>query len=1205
MAPTSTCPGDTALRRLALGQLADDEAAPLEEHLARCDRCAEALQALQTADSLVRGLREARAAAPLPEQARIEGLARRLQELRPETSPGPEGPPARLGEYRILREVGRGGMGVVYEAVQESLGRHVALKVLPPHALLSAEHRERFRREARAAALLHHSNIVPVFGTGEDRGVHFYAMQFIHGQGLDRVLRELRGARGEGAAASPEAPGQPAPGPDLTAGLTQGLRTGRFPGGPSGAAAAPPSPAGPTVSAAAGAATPRSGLAGSREGEYFRGVARVGVQVAEALAYAHRQGILHRDIKPANLLLDAQGTVWVTDFGLAKAEGADELTHPGDIVGTLRYLAPERFDGVSDPRGDVYGLGATLYELLTLRPAFDEPERARLIERVTRGDLARPRQLDGRIPRDLETVVLKALAREPAERYPSAEALAEDLRRFLLDRPIRARRAGLAERTWRWCRRNPVVAGLLAAAVVLAAGLGVLALLLWDRQQQTAAALRRAVAQTERAEKAEGETKEQAEITQAVNDFLQYSLLGQADTANQPLRIAGLQTGRNPKITVRELLDRAAGQIEERFAHQEAVEAAIRLTIGNTYQALGEYAEAQKHVERSVRLRTARLGADHPDTLTSKAVLANLYHHQGKYDRAGLLYQEVIGAQAARLGADHPDTLASKNDLAALYKAQGKYDRAEALFQAVIAAQAARLGADHPDTLTTKGNLAALYQDQERYDRAEVLYQEVLDARAARLGADHPNTLSSKNNLALLYQDQQKYDRAEALYREVLAARTAQLGAGHASTLNSQNNLALLYHYQRKYDRAEALYREVLAARTARLGPGHPDTAASKHNLARLYQDQGKLDRAEPLFNEAIAARTAWLGDDHPDTLLSKGSLAVLYRTQGKYDRAEALFREVIAARAARQEADRPEALVTKKNLAAMYQALGKYDRAEALYQEVLTAQAARLGADHPETLNGKNTLAVLYWRMGRFGQSVPLFEELLRVRRKQAGDEHPETLRTAFNLAVNYRDAGRPRDAAAVLDEWLPRGRARLGPGDPVTQFGVQTALTVYERAGTPARSEPLLRDLADLARRQAGADSGAYAGQLALLGSNLLQQRKGADAEAVLRECLAIRRKREPEAWTTFNSLSALGDALLLQRKHADAEPLLREGYEGLKQREAMIPAQGKARLAEALHRLVQLYDAWGKPDEAARWRKKLDAAKDNKRSGDAKEP
>jgi WD40 repeat protein len=210
-----------------------------------------------------------------------------------------------------------------------------------------------------------------------------------------------------------------------------------------------------------------SELASQTETQYCRSVAQVGVQVAEALAYAHKQRILHRDIKPSNLLLDTRGTVWITDFGLAKAEGSDDLTSTGDIVGTLRFMAPERFQGEADPRSDVYSTGITLYEMLTLRPAFADSNRAGLIERVTHQDPPRPRKLDPHIPRDLETIVLKAIAKAPADRYPSAEALAEDLRRFLADRPIWARRTSLAERTWRWCRRNPAVASLLGSVAFL------------------------------------------------------------------------------------------------------------------------------------------------------------------------------------------------------------------------------------------------------------------------------------------------------------------------------------------------------------------------------------------------------------------------------------------------------------------------------------------------------------------------------------------------------------------------------------------------------------------------------------------------------------------------------------------------------------------------------------------------------------------
>jgi WD40 repeat protein/tetratricopeptide (TPR) repeat protein len=202
--------------------------------------------------------------------------------------------------------------------------------------------------------------------------------------------------------------------------------------------------------------------------QYWQSVARVGMQVADALAHAASQGVLHRDIKPSNLLLDDTGNVWVTDFGLAKAASdSDDLTHTGDVVGTMRYMAPERFNGQGDLRSDVYSLGLTLYELLALRPAFDEADRNKLIKQVMHDEPVRPRKLNPSVPRDLETVVLKAIARDPAHRYQTPAEMAEDLKRFVEDRPVRARRVSETEKLWRWCRRNPLPASLLAGMVLV------------------------------------------------------------------------------------------------------------------------------------------------------------------------------------------------------------------------------------------------------------------------------------------------------------------------------------------------------------------------------------------------------------------------------------------------------------------------------------------------------------------------------------------------------------------------------------------------------------------------------------------------------------------------------------------------------------------------------------------------------------------
>jgi WD40 repeat protein/serine/threonine protein kinase len=422
--------------------------------------------------------------------------------------------PEQLGEYRIVREVARGGMGVVYEAVQESLGRHVALKVLPFHAALSPTYLERFRREAQSVARLHHTNIVPVFGVGEHGGLHYYAMQFIQGLGLDAVLRELRQLRQQDGKTPPHPAASTGSEENKSSALclsvASGLLSGRFVAQDHSPLTTPHSPLtthhSPPDHSPLTVAGDKSELTSQSETQYFRSVARVGVQVAEALDYAHRQGVIHRDIKPSNLLLDTRGTVWVTDFGLAKAADTDELTTPGDIVGTVRYMAPERFRGVTEARSDVYSLGATLYEMLTLRPPFEDADRLRLIDRVTNEDPLPPRKHDGLIPRDLETIVLKAIDKDPRERFLSAAQLAEELRLFLADRPLQIRRSSWRERVWRWCRRNPLVAAMCCCITML--GLTLIVGGWWN-----AHSLRKerdvAVANEERAQAAEREATEQ------------------------------------------------------------------------------------------------------------------------------------------------------------------------------------------------------------------------------------------------------------------------------------------------------------------------------------------------------------------------------------------------------------------------------------------------------------------------------------------------------------------------------------------------------------------------------------------------------------------------------------------------------------------------------------------------------------------------
>ncbi|MCR9293951.1 MAG: protein kinase [bacterium] len=403
-----------------------------------------------------------------------------------------------IGDYRILRELGRGGMGVVYEAEQQSLGRHVALKVLLRSVAGDARAAKRFESEAKAAARMHHTNIVPVFDVGSDDQHLYYAMQLIQGQAIDLViddLKQLRNLRGSSTAATSAAKAQEksiarslvagqfhqdqllelqrdssqdAPDLQATQNLSRLVSHGRRGAGVEGALDVTETLDAKSTSSQSAVLPGQRDMSSAENNRpaYFLSVAKIGHQTAEALAYAHARGIIHRDIKPSNLLLDGNGIVWITDFGLAKT-GDHGMTHTGDILGTIRYMSPERFKGQCDVRADIYSLGLTLYELLTLQPAFAAADQLKLIDRIVKSEPSAPRTLDASVPRDLETIVLKCIDKDPRRRYQSADELCEDLERFIHDEPIKARRISLPERVARWSRRNKAMAASLAVVAGL------------------------------------------------------------------------------------------------------------------------------------------------------------------------------------------------------------------------------------------------------------------------------------------------------------------------------------------------------------------------------------------------------------------------------------------------------------------------------------------------------------------------------------------------------------------------------------------------------------------------------------------------------------------------------------------------------------------------------------------------------------------
>ena len=602
----------------------------------------------------------------------------------------------RLGDFRILSEIGRGGMGIVYEAFQESLGRHVAVKVLPRQALLDPRHLQRFQRESQTAARLHHTNIVPVFGVGEQDGFHYIVMQLIRGVGLDAVLSQLQQAgQGTAAAVPGDAPSASCSTKDAIR-LAEMLVQGPFEPSRSSACSGaellesetvPPLVAAPMSLHVEGQATSDSGQTpvdtlangsaasagaqGAASGAamearrfgsaYWRNVASIGLQVADALHYAHLHHTLHRDIKPANLLLDAQGVVWISDFGLAKVMEQTGVTHTGALVGTLRYMAPEQFSGQVDARSDLYSLGLTLYELLTLRPAFDDARRSSLIRKISHEEPDRPRKINPAIPRDLETVVLKAIASDPARRYPSAGELAHDLQRFLEDRPIEARRASPVERVWRWSRRNPLVASLtmstlsLLALVALVASVGYV--------------------QTTRANVQEAQQRKKAEDTSALalealdNIFQQFapdrvpsaSTLTVVGDSGEELAVPVQPVLSNEAAALLEHLlafyDRLAVQGDDDVKLRRKVAEANR-RVGDIRQRLGDHSRSKEAYLRAIALyrQLPTTAGDDADTRVQIArihnELGNVYQATNAPQAAQTSYQEALSClETASSGA--------------------------------------------------------------------------------------------------------------------------------------------------------------------------------------------------------------------------------------------------------------------------------------------------------------------------------------------------------------------------------------------------------------------------------------------------------------------------------------------------------------------------------------------------------------------------
>jgi Flp pilus assembly protein TadD len=906
-------------------------------------------------------VRSALAAVPDPEvQTSLAGLATpssaaTTDQIKPAGAGGTR--------YRVLRPHARGGLGEIYVAEDTELHREVALKEIQAERARDPGSRGRFLLEAEVTGRLEHPGIVPVYGLGSyPDGRPFYAMRFIKGDNLGHAIQRFHQSK-------------------------KGFDTVEF-----------------------------------------RQVLRRFLDLCNAVAYAHDRGVLHRDLKPGNVMLGEFGETLLVDWGLAKVVGRGEPgggeaalrlssgsdvveTAAGSAVGTPAYMSPEQAEGRLEalgPATDVYSLGATLFCLLTGRPPVPDGPVAEALEKVRRGDIPPAEQIRAGVPKALGAACAKAMALKPGDRYPSAQALAQDVERWLADEPVSAYRDPPLARAGRWARKHrALVTGAAAMLLVTLAGLGAGLVVVGGLNRRLEGA-------NAKLDEALTEAERKRSVAVAISEFLRKDLLGQADIRNQPFLGGGAE--RNPDLTVAELLDRSAKAIGGRFQGQPETEAAIRQTIGAAYYGLGKYGPAQSQMERLVALQEERSGADHPDTWKAKHNLAVLHQARGKYEKAEPLLLDVLPRQERMLGPEHPDTLRTRHSLAMVYQDQGRLDDAEPIYADVLARRERVLGADHLETLTTGNNLANLYNSRGDFAKAEPLYLEVILRCERTLGADHPHTLSGKGNLAAMYQARGKYGKAEPLLLEVLRQNEKKQGPEHPDTLRTRHSLAMVYQDQGRLDDAEPIYADVLARRERVLGADHLETLTTGNNLANLYNSRGDFAKAEPLYLRAIAGAVATLGFAHPSTHAILQNLAELYDSWGKPEKAEPLLTRRLDFLKEKAGADSPATAGAMAELSSNLLKRKKYAEAEKPLRDCLRARE-KAQPDLWTTFNTRSQLGEALLGQKKYAEAEPLLagghEGLAKRREKIPPQVRSARLKEALGrLAALYDATGRKGDA-------------------------------------------------------------------------------------------------------------------------------------------------------------------------------------------------
>ncbi|MEM9378554.1 MAG: serine/threonine-protein kinase [Planctomycetota bacterium] len=868
--------------------------------------------------------------------------------------------PARVGPFTVVRRLGAGGMGVVYEALQERPRRSVAVKLLRPTLVVPSVQR-RFEREAEILGRLGHPGIAQVYETGTcdlgDGPQPYFAMELVEGRPL-------------------------------------------------------------TEHAEAGGLDARARVA-------------LVADVCDAVHHAHTQGIVHRDLKPDNVLVETSGRARILDFGIAHAvadDGAEASlqTADGEMLGTLAYMAPEQVrggDAARAPAVDVYALGAILYELLSGRTPHDLTSHSLVAAaRVVAEEPAPPlRRVAPEVPVDIAWIVDAAVSPDLGRRYESALALADELRRFLADEPVRARPPSAFYRFERLVRRNRLAAaGLALAFVSLAAGLVV------------------AVVQTAEARAAAAESGRQARRAAAINQYVLERILSS---------FSPIGMGRDVKVV--DVLALAAPEIDQAFANDPVTGAAVRVTLGRSYYQLGLYEESRAVLEPAHAALLGLLGAEHEDTIEAAGGAGRAIARLG--DDAAALAFLVPGLEAARatLGPLDPLTLELRMDVARSRFESGDRDAALADARAALADAEAALGVGDTslEILYSVGVMVSTVGDVAESQR---IVQRYIDEMESRHGRGDPRVVLAFGQLAWDRFSSGDAAGALALAREAVTAARERLGGDHPTTLFTLATLASLLADAGANEEAHDVSLGVVDAYTLVMGPSHPATLRVRSNHAIVLRKLYRLDEALELALTVLGDRIDVLGPDHPDVSNSYDVLGVIHLQRDEFDEAEAALQEALdIARAALGERS-PEVAGVLYSLATLRSSQDDVVEAERIYRELSETEAAIYGSDHPFTLTDRYNVGRMLVRQRRFADAVLELEPVLADQRRVLDPKAANLLRTLTTLGIALVESDRPEDALPLLREALA-GMEELGDPRMIDGTGVREALGRAEAAADP----------------------------------------------------------------------------------------------------------------------------------------------------------